>query len=184
MANCNPRHRAGKGKLNGGEISPGRSHPAGAKASAGFDFPAGSSHHVPVRVLNTSLRSAARWLAVAALVFHIAWLPLHLLTETHCDAGPANPHAQAHTEHHGHSDVQAGAPHSHAPDHHHYTADHESKFLAKRQALLQAPVLVVWQPLELTPPALVVWLAGLRVDAGPPPADFPPPSCPRAPPRA
>ena len=158
--------------------------PIRRNASAGFDFPAGSSHFAPVRLLNTCLRSATRWLAVAALVFHIAWLPLHLLTEAHCDAGPAHPHAQAHTEHHGHSQDKADAPHSQDTDHHHYTTDHESKFLAKRQALLHAPVLAVWQPLELTPPTLVVWTTGIRVHAGPPPADFPPPSCPRAPPRA
>lgn len=131
------------------------------------------------------LRPAARWLAVAALVFHIAWLPVHLLTEAHCDTNPAHDHAQAHAAHHGHSHADADASHSHGDaDHHHYATDHESKFFSKRQAVLFAPALVAWQQAVLTPTVVIVRLAAPLLEAVPPPADCSSPSGPRAPPLA
>lgn len=123
------------------------------------------------------LRRPARWLAVLALVFHVVWVPVHLLTEAHSDTGL--------THHHGHSHGESDT-HSHTgdEDQHHFTGDHESKFLSKRQALLFAPVLVAWQPAVLTPPVAIVRQAAVRAEESPPPADFSPPSGPRAPPPA
>lgn len=139
---------------------------------------------LPVRVLHPCLRSAARWLAVTALVFHIAWLPLHLLTEAHCDAGPAHPHAQAHTEHHGHSHGESDTTPHGDTHHHHFTGDHESKFHSKRQAVLFAPVLAIWQKLELITFVVAVPLPETHPLTAPPPTDFSPPTGPRAPPLA
>lgn len=140
-----------------------------------------------MRLLNHHLRPAACWLAVAALVFHIAWLPVHLLTEAHCDSSPAHNHVQAHAAHHGHNHGPADAtPHHHDgdSDHHHFSGDHESKFLSKRQAVLFAPLLVVWQAALVTPPSAVMRDLPAQADPSPPPADFSPPSGPRAPPLA
>lgn len=145
----------------------------------------------PVTSVAKHLRPAARWLAVAALVFHVAWLPVHLLTTAHCDTGPAHNHAQAHAAHHGHdhhhghgaADAPAH-PHEGDADHHHFSGDHESKFLAKRQVLLDAPLLVVWQAALVTPPPTVMRELPVQADPSPPPADFSPPSGPRAPPLA
>lgn len=138
-----------------------------------------------VRLLNSHLRPAARWLAVAALVFHIAWLPVHLLTGVHCDASPGHDHAQAHAEHHSHShDASDAHGHEGDADHHHYATDHESKFLSKRQAVLFAPALVAWQQAVLTPKVVIVQQAAPLAEAAPPPADCSPPSGPRAPPLA
>lgn len=130
------------------------------------------------------LRPAARWLAVAALVFHVAWLPVHLLTEAHCDTGLAHAHATAQADHHGHSHDDAGAAHPHGDTDHHFTGDHESKFLSKRQAVLFAPLFVTWQAALVAPPAAVMRELPAQADPSPPPADFSPPSGPRAPPLA
>lgn len=130
-----------------------------------------------MRPLKHLLRSAVRWLAVAALVFHVAWLPVHLLTTAHCDAGPAHAHAHAHTDHHGHD-------HDDADHHHHFTGDHESKFLSKRHAVLFAPVLAAWLTTELDVPLMATARTLPRAEAAPPPADFSPPAGPRAPPLA
>ena len=151
----------------------------------GFDLWRICVHLPTVRLLNRHLRPAARWLAVVALVFHIAWLPVHLLTEAHCDTSPSHDHAQAHADHHGHSHAASDA-HGHEgdADHHYYATDHESKFLSKRQAVLFAPALVAWQQAVLTPAAVIVRLATPLAETAPPPADFSPPSGPRAPPLA
>ena len=131
------------------------------------------------------LRPAACWLVVAALVFHIAWLPVHLLTGAHCDASPGHNHIQAHVEHHGHSHAASDAHgHEGGPDHHHYATDHESKFLSKRQAVVFAPALAVWHQAVQAPTVIVVRLAAPLAEASPPPADSSPPSGPRAPPLA
>lgn len=131
------------------------------------------------------LRPAARWLAVAVLVFHVAWLPVHLLAEAHCDASPAHAHAQAHAEHHGHShDASDAHGHGGDADHHHYATDHESKFLSKRQAVLFAPALVAWQQTLLTPVFSVAIELPVSAAPAPPPADCSPPAGPRAPPLA
>lgn len=136
-----------------------------------------------MRLLKRHLCSAAHWLAALALVFHVAWLPVHLLTTAHCDTSPAHAHAQAHVDHHGHSHDDADASHSHGDkDHHHFTGDHESKFLSKRQAVLFAPVLAVWQKLELNIVVVTAQPLDMRTLSAPPPADFSPPSGPRAPP--
>ncbi len=131
------------------------------------------------------LRQAARCLAVLALVFHVVWLPVHLLTVAHCDSAPAHQHhAGAEADHHDHSH---GDPASHDDgdaDPHHFTSDHESQFLAKRHALLFAPPLVVWQLTGLPPTLPVTRELPMRADPAPPPADSPPPSGPRAPPLA
>ena len=144
-----------------------------------------------VHVSRLHLRSAACWLAVVALVFHIAWLPVHLLTEAHCDTGPTHNHAQAHAAHHGHdhhhdagSADAAHHPHEGDAGHHHFAGDHGSKFLSKRQAVLFAPLLVVWQAALVPPPSAVTRELPAQADPSPPPADLPPPSGPRAPPRA
>ncbi|PAW84544.1 MAG: hypothetical protein B9S33_11405 [Pedosphaera sp. Tous-C6FEB] len=150
-----------------------------------------SSQLLLVRVPSLHLRSAIRWLAVVALVFHIAWLPVHLLTEAHCDTGPAHNHAQAHAAHHGHdhdhgdgADDASHHQHDDDSDHHHFAGDHGSKFLAKRQAVLFAPLLVAWQTALVTPPSAVMRELPAQADPSPPPADFSPPSGPRAPPLA
>lgn len=138
-----------------------------------------------MRLLNRHLRPAIRWLAVCALVFHVAWLPVHLLTEAHCDTGPAHDHAQAHAAHHGHGHDEADAPHSHGDaDHHHFTGDHESKFLSKRHVVVCAPLLAAWLTIELV--ALPAEFARMlpSAEAAPPPLDFFSPSGPRAPPLA
>ncbi|PAW72226.1 MAG: hypothetical protein B9S33_22925 [Pedosphaera sp. Tous-C6FEB] len=134
---------------------------------------------------------AAHWLAVAALVFHVAWVPVHLLTEAHCDSGPAHNHAQAHAAHHGHDHNHDHGPadaahHQHEgdADHHHFSGDHESKFLSKRQAVLFSPLFVTWQVSLVTPPSTVVRALPVSPEPPPPPADFSPPSGPRAPPLA
>lgn len=120
-------------------------------------------------------------------MFHVAWLPIHLTTEAHCDTGPAHGHAQAHAaHHHAHADAHE---HSHDPapndgDHHHFTGDHEANFFAKRNVLLTSPALSVATQFVLVAPAAPV--RGLAVEplAAPPPADFSPPTGPRAPPLA
>lgn len=138
-----------------------------------------------MQLLNRPLRLAACWLAVAALAFHIAWLPVHLLTEAHCDTSPSHDHAQAHADHHGHShDASDAHGHEGDADHHHYATDHESKFLSKRQAVLFAPALVAWQQAVLMPMAVIVRPAAPLLEAVPPPADCSSPSGPRAPPLA
>ena len=142
---------------------------------------------LPPQLLPLAKRGPAglRWLAVLLLVFHVAWLPVHLLTEAHCDTGQAHQHAEAHAAHHGHSHGDADG-HDHEGDagHHHYASDHESKFLSKRQALHFAPTIVAWQLTLLTPPVLATRPMPMRADTVPPPADFSPPSGPRAPPLA
>ena len=148
-------------------------------------MPLFSHHTLTVRSLKHHLCSAARWLAALALVFHVAWLPVHLLTTAHCDTSPAHAHAQAHADHHGHSHDDAEASHSHGDtDHHHFTGDHESKFLSKRQAIFFAPVLAAWLTTELDVPLMTVARAIPRAEFAPPPADFSPPTGPRAPPLA
>jgi len=130
------------------------------------------------------LHSASRWLAMLVLVFHIVWVPVHLLTAAHHDSGLAHSHAEAHADHHGHSH---GEPDSHGDgdaDQHHFASDHESKFLSKRQALLFAPTLVTWQVTVWTPALSVARELPVNADPAPPPADFSPPSGPRAPPLA
>lgn len=133
------------------------------------------------------LPHGARCLAAVVLALHLAWLPVHLLTASHCDTGPTESHAAAHADHHGHAhDAAAAGAHDHDgdPDHHHRASDHESKFHAKRQVLLLALVPVVWQRLVPPPPAVAALPTAVRADRAPLPADFLPPSGPRAPPTA
>ncbi|MEQ2008084.1 MAG: hypothetical protein ABMA26_14905 [Limisphaerales bacterium] len=138
-----------------------------------------------MKSLPNAVRCAARWLVAFALVFHVAWLPVHLLTTAHCDTGPGHSHAQAHAEHHGHShDASDAHGHEGDADHHHFAGDHGSKFLSKRQAVLFAPLLVVWQAALVTPPSAVLRELPAQADPSPPPANFSPPSGPRAPPLA
>ena len=135
--------------------------------------------------LANQLRAAARWLASLALVFHVAWLPVHLLTVAHCDSSLAHDHAQANADHHGHSHGESNSHHQDGDtDQHHFAGDHESKFLSKRQALLFAPTLVVWQQTLLTPVFSGAIELPVNADPAPPPTDFSPPSGPRAPPLA
>jgi len=136
-----------------------------------------------MQLLHRPLRASARWLVVAALTACILWLPFHLLTEAHCDTGATHAHAQAHAAHHHHADTDEH-PSDGDADHHHFAGDHGSKFLSKRQVLLDAPLLVVWQAALVTPPAAVMRELPVQAAPSPPPADFSPPSGPRAPPLA
>ncbi len=118
-------------------------------------------------------------------MFHIAWLPVHLLTEAHYDASPAHGHVQAHADHHDHSHADVDPSHSHGDtDHSHFTGDHESEFLSKRPVALFAPVLAASLPIELIAPPTETARLLPCAEAAPPPADFSPPSGPRAPPLA
>ncbi len=151
-----------------------------------LDAPNPTSNIPLVLQFTPRLRSAARWLAVCALVFHVAWLPLHLTTETHCDPRSTRSHAHqnaAHHQDHHHGDTH-GHSHDHDADHHHFAGDHEGTFLAKRQVLLATAILPSALHIELTPTLAAGPASAPAGDPAPPPADSSPPSGPRAPPQA
>lgn len=133
---------------------------------------------------STPLRVASRWLVVVALLGGLLWLPFHLLTEAHDEVLTDRAHALAHLDEHGHSHPVPDADENGDADHHHYAADHETKFLSKRPMALFAPVLGAWLTVELIAPPTETARVLPRAEAAPPPADFSPPSGPRAPPLA
>jgi ABC-type Zn2+ transport system substrate-binding protein/surface adhesin len=118
-------------------------------------------------------------------VFHVAWLPVHLTTEAHCDTGPGHSHAQAQADHHGHSHDEADESQSSGDaDHHHFTGDHEGNYFAKRHLLIASPAILRTILFEWLNPPTSQRLNTPRDEYPPPPADFSPPTGPRAPPLA